>query len=281
MILRSSSLPTAGVPIWPSQLRLPCSFKRMLGDETPQFEAAHANASFTGVANDAPLRHILSFRSLETRRLMRRMLIAAGMRERLARFWSWPKPRRGFGCTEPRARPLPDFEGHGHLNSITRMRSAVFYAARLFDRRKQIRGPAVALWGALLLSAGLRLTGVAPSVAGEADPARQDLDHIAYAVAGAESSHGTNPAMWRPNLAGPQGPMQVSEKAARDVGGGDRFDIAQNRAIGRAYLALLYRRYANWPDAVSAYNWGIGKFDRRGDPHKNWCRRSRCIRAGS
>ena len=64
MILRSSSLPTAGVPIWPSQLRLPCSFKRMLGDETPQFEAAHANASFTGVANDAPLRHILSFRSL-------------------------------------------------------------------------------------------------------------------------------------------------------------------------------------------------------------------------
>ena len=156
---------------------------------------------------------------------------------------------------------MPDFEGHGHLNSITRMRSAVFYAARLFDRRKQIRGPAVALWGALLLSAGLRLTGVAPSVAGEADPARQDLDHIAYAVAGAESSHGTNPAMWRPNLAGPQGPMQVSEKAARDVGGGDRFDIAQNRAIGRAYLALLYRRYANWPDAVSAYNWGIGKFD--------------------
>src|SRR5260370_235177 len=57
-------LPTAGVPIWPSQLRLPCSFKRILGDETPQFEAAQANASFTGVANDAPLRHILSFRSL-------------------------------------------------------------------------------------------------------------------------------------------------------------------------------------------------------------------------
>jgi membrane-bound lytic murein transglycosylase MltF len=51
--------------------------------------------------------------------------------------------------------------------------------------------------------------------------------------------------MWRPNLAGPQGPMQVSEKAARDVGGGDRFDIAQNRTIGRAYLALLYRRYVN------------------------------------
>jgi membrane-bound lytic murein transglycosylase MltF len=48
--------------------------------------------------------------------------------------------------------------------------------------------------------------------------------------------------MWRPNLTGPQGPMQVSEKAARDVGGGDRSDIAQNRTIGRAYLALLYPR---------------------------------------
>jgi hypothetical protein len=45
------------------------------------------------------------------------------------------------------------------------------------------------------------------------------------------------------------------------VGGGDRFDIAQNRAIGRAYLALLHRRYAKWPDAVSAYNWGTGNFD--------------------
>src|SRR5438874_11991867 len=29
----------------------------------------------------------------------------------------------------------------------------------------------------------------------------------------------------------------------------------------RAYLALLHRRYGNWPDAVSAYNWGIGNLD--------------------
>src|SRR5437763_1942859 len=123
------------------------------------------------------------------------------------------------------------------------------------------RGSAAAFWGALLLCTGLNLTGMARSVAAEAGPARQDLERIAYAVAGAESSYGRNPAMWRPNLAGPQGPMQVSEKAARDVGGGDRFDIAQNRAIGRAYLALLYRRYANWPDAVAAYNWGMGNLD--------------------
>jgi Transglycosylase SLT domain len=67
--------------------------------------------------------------------------------------------------------------------------------------------------------------------------------------------------MWRSDPAGPQGPMQVSEKAAVDVGGGNRFDIAQNRAIGRAYLALLHRRYGNWPDAISAYNWGLGRLD--------------------
>jgi len=88
-----------------------------------------------------------------------------------------------------------------------------------------------------------------------------DLDRVSHAVDGAESSHGTHPAMWRPEAAGPQGPMQVTEKAAIDVGGGDRFDITQNRAIGRAYLSLLYRRYGNWPDAVAAYNWGLGRLD--------------------
>ena len=88
------------------------------------------------------------------------------------------------------------------------------------------------------------------------------LDRIADAVDGAESSHGRDLSMWRPNPAGPQGPMQVSERAAVDVGGGDRFEIAQNRALGRAYLSLLHRRYGNWADAVSAYNWGMGNLDR-------------------
>ena len=61
------------------------------------------------------------------------------------------------------------------------------------------------------------------------------LDRVAYAVDGAESSHGADLTMWRPDPSGPQGPMQVSEPAAADVGGGDRFDSTQNRAIGRAY----------------------------------------------
>jgi soluble lytic murein transglycosylase-like protein len=55
--------------------------------------------------------------------------------------------------------------------------------------------------------------------------------------------------------------MQVSAAAAADAGGGDRFDEHQNRMLGRAYLAQLYRRYRSWPDAVAAYNWGPGNID--------------------
>jgi len=90
-----------------------------------------------------------------------------------------------------------------------------------------------------------------------ADP----LDRVTDAVDGAESSHGKDPAMWRDDPAAPQGPMQVSDAAATDVGGGDRFDLAQNRALGRAYLSWLFWRYRNWPDAIAAYNWGLGKMD--------------------
>jgi Transglycosylase SLT domain len=84
------------------------------------------------------------------------------------------------------------------------------------------------------------------------------LDRLGYSVEGAESSHGADARMWRPDPNGPQGPMQVSAAAAADVGGGDRFDEAQNRALGRAYLADMYHRYGSWPDALAAYNWGPG-----------------------
>jgi hypothetical protein len=101
-----------------------------------------------------------------------------------------------------------------------------------------------------------------PALARDGNAEATELDRIVYAVDGAESSHGRDASMWRARSDGPQGPMQVSESAAVDVGGGNRFDIAQNRAIGRAYLGLLYRRYGNWTDAVSAYNWGMGNLDR-------------------
>src|SRR5256714_15270037 len=67
--------------------------------------------------------------------------------------------------------------------------------------------------------------------------------------------------MWRPEPTGPQGPMQVSAAAAVDVGDGDRFDETENRALGRAYLAHMFRRYGSWPDAIAAYNWGPGHLD--------------------
>jgi hypothetical protein len=88
-----------------------------------------------------------------------------------------------------------------------------------------------------------------------------ELDRIAFAVDGVESRHGADLAMWRPRLEGPQGPMQVSLAAALDVGGGDRFDLRQNRLMGRAYLAQMFRRYGNWADALTAYNWGPRNLD--------------------
>jgi Transglycosylase SLT domain len=91
--------------------------------------------------------------------------------------------------------------------------------------------------------------------------AAMPLDRVATAVEGVESSHGKDTGMWRQDFSAPQGPMQVGAAAAIDVGGGDRLDLAQNRAIGRAYLAQLYERYRNWPDAIAAYNWCIGKMD--------------------
>jgi Transglycosylase SLT domain len=111
-------------------------------------------------------------------------------------------------------------------------------------------------------------TVVRSDTAGRTTGTASPLDRIANAVDGAESSHGQDPGMWRPDLSGPQGPMQISASAASDVEGGDRFDLTQNRVMGRAYLEQLHRRYRNWPDAIAAYNWGLGKMD-------NWIKAGR------
>ena len=121
------------------------------------------------------------------------------------------------------------------------------------------------LLGAWIAAASPPAAAPSPAVAALPPPLpalRSDLDRIAFAVEGVESRHGRDLLMWQPNLRGPQGPMQVTHAAAIDVGGGNRFDMAENRQVGRAYLANLYRRYGNWADAVAAYNWGPGKFDR-------------------
>ena len=112
-----------------------------------------------------------------------------------------------------------------------------------------------------VVSASAARTPVQRAIKDERSSARAALDRVTFAVDGAESSHGEDRRMWGPDPSGPQGPMQVTEAAAADVGGGDRFDLIQNRAIGRDYLALLFRRYNNWPDAIAAYNWGMGNVD--------------------
>ena len=143
----------------------------------------------------------------------------------------------------------PGRSGHGTVQVVA-------FAARLGGSVTVLRGappaPVVRILPEVAGGPDLGLFGAAPA---------GDLDRVAFAVDGAESSHGADPGMWRAQWAGPQGPMQVSAAAAADTGGGDRFDPAQNRLLGRAYLARLYRRYGNWPDAIAAYNWGPGNFD--------------------
>ncbi len=117
-------------------------------------------------------------------------------------------------------------------------------------------------WIGFIVALGLTMAGSTAVKAGTLIAGNVAmLDRVAYAVDAVELSHGADAKMWQPEFDGPQGPMQVSAAAALDVGNGDRFDPAENRALGRAYLARLYRRYANWADAVAAYNWGPGHMD--------------------
>src|SRR5207302_11011522 len=116
-----------------------------------------------------------------------------------------------------------------------------------------------------LFFAWLGVTPPTPETPAAAEPAptgHGDLDRVAVAVEGAESSHGRDKLMWSPDWRRPQGPMQVTHAASLDVGGGNRFDLGENRQLGRAYLAGMFRRYGNWTDAVAAYNWGPGNLDR-------------------
>jgi len=169
---------------------------------------------------------------------------------------------------DKRTKPLRIMRGGSAVAAISVASSAA--PAHSIDGRVQVvafassaASPVTVLRGPPLVRVSFELPVVTESPVFDLFHAARgaDLDRIAFAVDGAESSHGTNPAMWRPRLSGPQGPMQVSEAAAIDSGGGDRFDMTQNRLLGRSYLALLFRRYGNWPDAVAAYNWGPGNLD--------------------
>jgi hypothetical protein len=161
-----------------------------------------------------------------------------------------------FAETVPAVRVV---RGGGGLSAAALARDRVVSAVAARGANSEI---VVALAGHLEPVTVLRGSAAAIADTGLYAPAKGlDLDRVAFAVDAAESSHGTDPLMWRPALDGPQGPMQVSAAAALDLGGGDRFDLAANRSLGRGYLALLYRRYGNWPDAIAAYNWGPGNLD--------------------
>jgi hypothetical protein len=152
---------------------------------------------------------------------------------------------------DPRARPVRVMRGDAVMKP-EQPRPANAASMQVVTFANSGTGPVSILRGPGASGGEIELFGPASAV---------DLDRIAFAVDGAESSHGVDLRMWRPEPAGPQGPMQVTAAAALDVGGGDRFDLGENRALGRAYLARLYRRYGNWADAIAAYNWGPGNVD--------------------
>jgi hypothetical protein len=153
--------------------------------------------------------------------------------------------------------------GRGGAEHVTVLRGGAANPARAADPALQTRSETID-FGDPLQPAVTVVRGIPrdePAV-GLFGPAKGgELDRIAFAVDGVESRHGSDPGMWRPEPDGPQGPMQVSAKAAFDVGGGDRFDLRQNRLLGRAYLAQMFLRYGNWADALAAYNWGPGNMD--------------------
>jgi transglycosylase-like protein with SLT domain len=167
----------------------------------------------------------------------------------------------------PRVRPVPTDAhpqstqivsfGTGFVSQVKVVRGGSFTSASLTPRGDSPgfnRESGVSVLRGAAIRELFSIDLFAPADGGE-------LDRIAFAVDGIESRHGADPRMWRPSLTGPQGPMQVTAAAAFDVGGGDRFDLTQNRLLGRAYLAQMYRRYGNWPDAIAAYNWGPGNMD--------------------
>jgi Transglycosylase SLT domain len=154
---------------------------------------------------------------------------------------------------DPKTTPVRVLRGDGHHPAAAAPPQATGMHSELVTFVDPRFHPVTVLRGLVALS---------PPAIGLFGAAREaDLDRVAFAVEGAESSHGTNLKMWSPEWSAPQGPMQVSAAAAADVGGGNRFDIFENRMLGRGYLALMYRRYGNWPDAIAAYNWGPGNMD--------------------
>lgn len=56
--------------------------------------------------------------------------------------------------------------------------------------------------------------------------------------------------------------MQLMPGTAKGRGVTDPFDPEQNVRAGTAELRDLYAKYGNWREALIAYNWGQGNYDK-------------------
>jgi soluble lytic murein transglycosylase-like protein len=61
---------------------------------------------------------------------------------------------------------------------------------------------------------------------------------------------------------GAGGLFQLMPGTASGYGVTDVFDPIQNANAGNKFLAAMYVKYGNWNDALAAYNWGPGNFDK-------------------
>jgi soluble lytic murein transglycosylase-like protein len=79
---------------------------------------------------------------------------------------------------------------------------------------------------------------------------------MALAVAKVESN-------FKPNAVSPKGASGLFQLMPYPKGPAvsDAFDVVENSNAGNRYLARLYKKYGNWPDALAAYNWGPGNMD--------------------
>ena len=84
---------------------------------------------------------------------------------------------------------------------------------------------------------------------------------LLYAVEGAESSHGRDPTMWRPNRAGALGWMQSTPDAWQDFAEGrprtDALDRLQSWQVAKNELSHYMNVYGfDLQKMLAAYNWG-------------------------
>ena len=83
---------------------------------------------------------------------------------------------------------------------------------------------------------------------------------LLYAVEGAESSHGRDPTMWRPNSAKALGWMQITPDAWHDFATGGQtnpLDRLQAWGVAKNELSHYAQMFDNdIPEMLAAYNWG-------------------------